>query len=254
MDRDRFDALARLLGSTGSRRAALGALLGTGLAGTAADAAAKRGRRRRRVNRRGGHVRAQQVPANCFTNPTCTPGPAKNLSKCDYADSATLAGKNLKGSNLTNANLAQADATGADLRAVNLGKSCLTNADLSDAKINASTNFSTAIFCGTIMPDGSINDRDCGQPTRCCEVCTSLGDECNDDTAPCCEGGVCQEGTCVSACLKDSDCPFGSICCGDTCQFAVCCALGSGCGLLLDRCCDPGCCRDGVCGTTGCDV
>jgi hypothetical protein len=33
MDRERFDALARLLATTGSRRAALGALLGVSLLG-----------------------------------------------------------------------------------------------------------------------------------------------------------------------------------------------------------------------------
>lgn len=119
------------------------------------------------------------------------------------AQRTVQAGKNLKGSNLTNASLFQADATDADFRAVNLGKACLTNSDLSGARINASTNFSTAIFCGTLMPDGSINDRDCGQPTRCCEVCTPLEDECNDDTAPCCDGGVCQEGSCVRPALPE---------------------------------------------------
>jgi hypothetical protein len=41
MDRDRFDALARLLATTGSRRAALGALLATGLLGRDPDALAK---------------------------------------------------------------------------------------------------------------------------------------------------------------------------------------------------------------------
>ena len=43
MDRERFDALARLLATPGSRRAAPGARLGTGLAGVSAEALAAEG-------------------------------------------------------------------------------------------------------------------------------------------------------------------------------------------------------------------
>ena len=44
MDRERFDALARLLATTGSRRATLGALLAAGLLGRDPDALAKPGK------------------------------------------------------------------------------------------------------------------------------------------------------------------------------------------------------------------
>ena len=50
MDRERFDALARLLAATGSRRGAIGALIGAGLLGTGLEAEA----RKRNGNRRGG--------------------------------------------------------------------------------------------------------------------------------------------------------------------------------------------------------
>lgn len=220
MDRDHFDALTRLLGAAASRRAAL-AGLAAALTGTAASA---KGGNRGKPRKRRGRVRAQQVPANCFTNTRCAPGAGKNLSKCDYAGASTLAGKNLKGANLTSANLLAADASGADLRGVNLGGACLTNADLSGATVNSSTNASTARYCGTIMPDGAINDRDCGRPTRCCEACTPSGFECNDESAPCCDGSVCQEGTCVVGnCVASTDCAQGEICCNNECLAGVCC-------------------------------
>jgi hypothetical protein len=223
MDHERFDVLARVLAAPGSRRAALGILIGSGMLG-ATEALARKGKKRGNGKKGRGRVRAQQVPANCFTNANCTPGPGKNLSKCDYAGSTTLRGKNLKGANLGNANLVGADATDADLRGANLDKACLTNADLRGAKINASTNVSTAIFCGTIMPDGSINDRDCGRPTRCCETCTPTGDVCTDDTAPCCEGWACAAGVCgPPACLKDADCGPNEACIGGECVCQAAC-------------------------------
>jgi hypothetical protein len=249
MDRYRFDALARLLGTTGSRRAALGAVIGLEIFGSGADALAKRGKQRHRGRRRG-RVAAQQVPANCFNNPTCAPGPGKNLGKCDLAG-ADLSGANLKGANLGSANLLGADLTGADLRGANLDKACLTNADLTGAKINASTNADSARYCGTIMPDGSINDRDCDRPTRCCEACTPTGSECNDGTAACCDGGTCVAGTCqLLSCLKDDDCPVDSVCCGGTCQSGVCCAEGASCSDASECCPLIGvdvCCNDSVC-------
>jgi hypothetical protein len=44
MDRERFDALAKLLATTGSRRATLAALLGLSLFGEDPDVLAKRGK------------------------------------------------------------------------------------------------------------------------------------------------------------------------------------------------------------------
>ena len=45
MDRDRFDALTRLLGAQGSRRTALGAVLGTALLGGGISVSAKKGKK-----------------------------------------------------------------------------------------------------------------------------------------------------------------------------------------------------------------
>lgn len=56
MDRERFDELARLLATRGSRRGALGALLGVAILGhDPDDADAKKGRGRKRGNDRGGN-------------------------------------------------------------------------------------------------------------------------------------------------------------------------------------------------------
>ena len=48
MDRERFDALTRLLGAEGSRRTALGAVIGAALGGGGVTAAARTGRNRKK--------------------------------------------------------------------------------------------------------------------------------------------------------------------------------------------------------------
>ncbi len=54
MERDRFDALTRVFAKSGSRRAALGALLGAGLLGTGLDALASKGNGKNKRKTRGG--------------------------------------------------------------------------------------------------------------------------------------------------------------------------------------------------------
>jgi hypothetical protein len=66
MDRERFDALTRVLGAGASRRGALGALaalIGLGL-GDPPASAERRGKRRRAVSRQHGRVRAQAKGGN----------------------------------------------------------------------------------------------------------------------------------------------------------------------------------------------
>jgi hypothetical protein len=72
MDRERFDALAKLVWAKASRRAALGGLLGTVVLGLAPDQAAakpkpkdKRQRRRQRRQRKQGNNRGDQHPLDC---------------------------------------------------------------------------------------------------------------------------------------------------------------------------------------------
>jgi hypothetical protein len=54
MERDRFDALTRVFAKSGSRRVALGALLGAGLLGTGLDALASEGNGKNKRKARGG--------------------------------------------------------------------------------------------------------------------------------------------------------------------------------------------------------
>jgi len=57
--------------------------------------------------------------------------------------------------NLSEVDLRHANLYGADLRGANLSGANLTGADLSEAKVGQ------MLLCRTIMPNGSIHDRDC---------------------------------------------------------------------------------------------
>jgi uncharacterized protein YjbI with pentapeptide repeats len=67
-----------------------------------------------------------------------------------FLQNANLYKANLRGVNFTNADLSDADLTNADL----------TGARLTDA-VTKGANFNNAKFCRTIMPDNSINNRNC---------------------------------------------------------------------------------------------
>lgn len=75
-----------------------------------------------------------------------------NLHRVSFKNSNLVAAY-FRNANLTEADLCGADFQGADLR----------EANLQGANIEG-TNFNSATFCGTIMPDGSINNSDCWQP------------------------------------------------------------------------------------------
>ena len=68
---------------------------------------------------------------------------------------SNFVGANLYGANLEAAQFVRADLTDADLRWTSLLGANFTDADMSGAK------FDGAIFCHTIMPDGSVNDENC---------------------------------------------------------------------------------------------
>lgn len=254
MDRERFDALARLLAATGSRRGAIGALIGAGLLGTGLEAEA----RKRNGNRRGGggkgkdrdkdkdkdrgkgngktkdrkkRAQAEQIPARCCSTGNCTPGKGKNLFKCCYED-GNVANKNFSGANLGQANFTNANASGANFQAANLGQACLVDANLTGAKINASTNLGGAIFCRTIMPDTSVNNSGCFSGTRCCPTC--------EQDAQCGAGAVCCNGNCkIGDCCTNADCddPNEPVCISNTCSP---CTTDGQCGGDL-TCCEPIC-------------
>jgi predicted DNA binding CopG/RHH family protein len=79
---------------------------------------------------------------------------------------ARLNGAQLGGAILHSANLQEADLAGADLREADFSKANLKKAILERAILEGAENFSSesrvqALFCGTVLPEGRISDRDC---------------------------------------------------------------------------------------------
>jgi uncharacterized protein YjbI with pentapeptide repeats len=68
---------------------------------------------------------------------------------------ATLREASLTMASLTGANLSGAGLSKADLRGANLREAELSGADMTEAKLE------NAKFCKTIMPDDTMNNRDC---------------------------------------------------------------------------------------------
>ena len=91
-----------------------------------------------------------------------------NLKGADLVG-AKLYGANLKGAKLQEANLEEANLENAKLQGANLPGANLYEASLSGAKLyEADLEYAkdgaflrSAIFCKTIMPDGSVNNSDC---------------------------------------------------------------------------------------------
>jgi hypothetical protein len=269
MDHQVFDQLARLLSQAGTRRAALGTLLGAGALGVrAVDAKRrrhkKRNRRRRRVTgeatRRGPLARLRDCP---------TPGPGQNLSRCNFVDQ-DLRGANLSGANLSGAVFAHAKLCAATLRGANLSRTDFTFAVLTRADLRGTT-LATAIldhaaFCRTQLPNGTLDDSHCphddddicctdadcdagvacqrgwcgGRPPQS-DACIALGDVCTIGAKPCCPYGspktiVCDGSlgivltTCQLTCDADADCRRNL---GTPDVF---CAFGANC-FPFEKCC-----------------
>ncbi|MFN8590360.1 MAG: pentapeptide repeat-containing protein [Thermomicrobiales bacterium] len=160
MDRGRFGALIRQVSARQSRRATLATLLGGIVLGQVRDAAGARKPRAPRA----------EATSVCYPRTRCVPGKGKNTSGCDYAGSTLFRNLDVRGANLSLGSFAGADMTGVDLRGANVSGSCFVEASLRNARFDASVNTRKAIFCGTVMPDGSINNRDCGRSTTCCPI------------------------------------------------------------------------------------
>jgi hypothetical protein len=221
MDREQFDILARLVGAKHSRRSAVGALLGAALLGHGPAAALAKGRGRDKAK-----GKVQTTAKRCYPGTRCTPGRGTNTSGCDFTDSQVLFEGDFRGANLSNSNFTGAVLAKGDFRGANLSGACLVRANLLEAKLGSSVNLDNAIYCHTLMPDGSLNNRDCGKGTACCpapSACTS--GECEAGTCtphhtwcsvfgnPCCADAVCTPilqspflTTCQTPCTVDSDC------------------------------------------------
>jgi hypothetical protein len=109
-----------------------------------------------------------RVVNGCLIQPfTVCISPRANLSGADLHQAnltgADLSGADLSGANLNFANLSGADLPGTDLSGADLRRTNLTKADLRAADLTGA-DLSGAHFCRTTMPDGSINNRHCGDP------------------------------------------------------------------------------------------
>ncbi len=240
MDRERFDALARLFGAAGSRRAVLGGLVGATVLGTAFDVDAKKRKGRKKKNRKGGKGRSNQPPAQttCFGNQTCvfknTGG--QDLAQCDFSNTDVMEGKNCGGCQLRAADLSGADLDGTDFRGASLRDAnlngatmvnarlegakldgaCLTDADLTGAGTDAGS-LTGVKFCRTTLPDGSVSNANCASAGACCEVCIPLGKTCGGDVVgSCCNSATCCDGVCVDLQSNEDNCGACLLACLDT--------------------------------------
>jgi hypothetical protein len=225
MDRDRFDALTRLLATPGSRRAAISVLLGTGLVAKSLDALAKKpskkdrdkGKAKKARNRKQQKKRARaEAAAGCCKSGNCSPGTGKNLTRCCF-EGQTLTKKSFKSSNLTEANFTGANLTNANFASTNLTRACLVDATITGANFK-SANLSGVVRCRT--KDGAnVDDSGCHLGTPCCPTCTS-DTQCGDDER-CCEGR-CQAVECCDNGIR-STCDAGELCCAHQCVSGICC-------------------------------
>ncbi len=282
MDRERFDALAKLLATTGSRRAALGALLSAGLFGQDPGAWANPGKRkntqkaRKRRKKRGGRnndggSQEPDQPARCCGTKQCAPPEdGSTRAGCDYAGRSFVGedhnGSIFRGIDGRNANFtatdnrgsvfAEACLQGATFRGATLGGStwgdaCLFRADFTGANLGGDlTLFDDARFCDTVMPDGSVNNRDCGKATPCCQAqpgpaCQTAGD-CADEV---CQTKACQNGQCAYTPVVNGSDPTGQ--CSTHCCEGGCCNPGATECNSLGLCCAPNCAGRN-CGDDGC--
>jgi hypothetical protein len=315
MDRDRFDALARLLATSRSRRVTLGALLGVLAGPTAAEAARKRrkargkdkdrdrnpggaedrereqrlqaerrkgGKRRKPKKKRGGRGNngggqtPPPPPDGCCGTDSCPdPEPGSTHAGCNHAGRSFIGqdhnGSTFRGIDGRNANFAATDnhgsvfaeacLQGASFRRARLdgstwGDACLFDADFTGADFGGDlTLFDNARFCNTTMPDGSVNDRDCGEATPCCQP-ADPGPACqtpDDCPGQRCRSAFCTNGQCTYTIVDNNEDP--SLACGPNssgwcCEGECCAAAATECGPD-GLCCAPNC-AGRECGPDGC--
>lgn len=285
MDRDDFDALARLVSTKQSRRSAVVALLGATVLGHDPDATLAKDKQKVKAAAK---AKAKNKP--CYPGTSCIPGKGRNTSGCDFSNSTHFKNKDVRGANLSNSNFFAADLEGADFRGANLSGSCFVAASLLNAKMGSSVNLGNAIFCHTLMPDGSFNMSGCDQTTACCpacpggacifEGCTPLENICipMPPARPCCPNTKCVRlvqvnfftgNTCQSqGCSTNAECqtrfPGQDVICKSDCGLLHpgSCCLPKPCAADHDcphggRCCcffgDCRCCVAGqICTPTGC--
>ncbi len=224
MDGQRFDALARNLSS---RRTAIGGLVASLLVPLGVAAGGKHKKQQQHKRKKRGET--------CWRGGSCQPRLGANVSRCNLEGSTAFAGLNCTGCNISRANLRAVNARGASFAIANLSGSCLVEADFTGATFAKTTNLANAIFCRTIMPDGSINNSGCGNDSNCCPTCQQQGEACG--------AGI------VGSCCGDLKCTNGTC---QPCTPTTCASLGNVCGQKADGCGNTITCLCGVTSTPAC--
>ena len=136
MDRERFDALTRLLATTPLRRAALGGVLGAGLAGTPGlTRAAKKNRHKKG---KGGRQTRGTAQVSAQAADRSSPGQGSNYSGCEF-DGDDFSGDDLSSSRGVGTSFRTAELVGTNLASSNLKSAVFRNANLCGADLSSST-------------------------------------------------------------------------------------------------------------------
>jgi hypothetical protein len=238
-----------------------------------AERRGKTGKRRKKKRGRGnGSGPSEPPPAACCGTKSCPdPEPGSTRSECDYAgqsfagqdhDGSTFRGIDGRGATFNQTDnhgsvFAEACLQGARFRRARLdgstwGDACLFGADFAGADLGDDlTLFDNALFCNTVMPDGSVNDRDCGRATACCRREAEPGPACQA-AADCadqpCRTKTCQNGTCAYDEVFTG--PSPNALCTFCCDGDCCLSPANQCNTQ-NSCCAPNC-EGRVCGPDGC--
>lgn len=163
----------------------------------------------------------------CYPGANCFPVRGGTHSVCDFANSTVFVGVDARGAILDGTNFTGANASEADFRGAVLSGACFAGANLFDARIDKSTLLDGAIFCNTIVPNGSVNDAGCGGDDTCCSTVNQ---------AP---------GSGAGCLLNDRTCTRNGDCCSNFCNSQQICRnaaencrkLNELCGAFGGRCC-----------------
>jgi hypothetical protein len=247
VDRDRFDALTRVLATTPSRRVALGALLAAAVAGVPGLTAARNKKRKQRHKKRQKtRTTRPGTEAASLSSEAVQCDPPRHSARlvgCDYS------GGDLDGVVLHSSNLKNAKFTGTSLIEANLHATTLTGADFSGANLCgadlSSSALRRAVFTGANLTRADLHSSGCGGADFTgATFCNTID----------CNGDVINPG--CTACCLDSDCGAGQICSLGTCVAGQgTCASGDNFCANTAKTCDgrPDCqCRITSEGTTRC--
>lgn len=259
---------------------------GEGRRGAAHRAHHRRKKTQRRRDQRDNQQGNGQNGKRCCGTAQCAPPePGSTRADCDF-QSQSFAGQDLhgttfRGSDGRYANFNATDNRGSDFSAAclfratfraaklenaNWNDACLFAVDFTAAEVGSPSSLEAAVLCGTIMPDGARNDRDCANLPRCCQpaqggnggeatacgscdaadqchtagecVCSCTnptaanGKSCNDGNPLCLAGVCCGEGHIAinGICFKTSD-PAGAGCDQQSCDGFI-----RDCGPFAEDC------------------